>query len=85
MQHQWQAYSAGVMNRPEIQAAVQMAGAMNVMGGGSALIVGRAVLVQWSDGNRYPGTIMQVTATHAQVVFQNGQSQWIETRYLTPS
>jgi hypothetical protein len=85
MQQQWQAYSAGVMNRPEIQAAVQMAGAMNVMGGGSQLIVGRGVLVQWSDGNRYPGTIMQVTATHAQVVFQNGQSQWIETRYLTPA
>ena len=84
-QQQWQAYSAGVMNQPGVQQAVQMAGAMNVMGGGSALIVGRAVLVQWSDGNRYPGTIMQVTATHAQVVFPNGQGQWIETRFLTPA
>ncbi|HEY1694374.1 MAG TPA: hypothetical protein VGG39_19530 [Polyangiaceae bacterium] len=85
MQQQWQAYSAGVVNRPEIQAAVQMAGAMNVMGGGSALIVGRAVLVQWSDGNRYPGTIMQLTATHAQVVFPNGQGHWVEPRFLTPA
>ncbi len=67
------------------RSAPGAAGAMNVMGGGSALIVGRAVLVQWSDGNRYPGTIMQVTPTHAQVVFPNGQGQWIETRFLTPA
>lgn len=85
MQQQWQAYSAGVMNNPEVQRAVQMAGAQNVAAGGSALIVGRAVLVQWSDGNRYPGTISQVSPSHAHVIFPNGQAQWIETRYLTPS
>jgi len=84
-QQQWQAYSAGVMNRPEIQAAVQMAGAMNVAGGGSALIVGRKVLVQWSDGNRYPATIRQVSATHHEVIFPDGRAMWIEARFLTPA
>jgi hypothetical protein len=84
-QAQWQAYSAGVMNRPEVQAAVQMAGAMNQAAGGSALIVGRAVLVQWSDGNKYPATIRQVSPTHGEVIFPNGQAMWVENQYLTPN
>jgi hypothetical protein len=85
-QAQWTAYSAGVMNQPGVQAAVQMAGAMNVMGGGSALVVGRAVLVQWSDGNRYPATIMQVSPNaQSQVAFPDGRTMWVENKYLTPN
>ena len=84
-QAQWMAYSAGVMNQAGVQAAVQMAGAMNVLGGGSALIVGRRVLVQGSDGQRYPGTIIQVSPSHAQVVFPNGANQSIENRFLAPA
>lgn len=81
----WMGYSAGVVNQPGVQAAVQLAGAMNALGGGSQLIVGRAVLVQWNDGNKYPATIMQVSPTHAQVVFPNGQNMWVENQYLTPA
>lgn len=84
-QAQWMAYSAGVMNQGAVQAAVQMAGAMNVAGGGSALIVGRAVLVQWSDGNKYPATILQVHGNQCQIVFQNGQNMWVENQHLTPA
>jgi hypothetical protein len=82
---QWMAYSAGVMNRPEVQAAVQMSGAMNAAAGGSALIVGRKVLVTWSDGNKYPGTIMQVAAGQSQIVFPDGRNMWIGNQYLTPA
>jgi hypothetical protein len=84
-QAQWMAHSAAVMNRPEVQAAVQMAGAMNVAGGGSALIVGRAVMVQWSDGNRYPATIIQVGGPQSQVVFPDGRNMWIQNQFLTPA
>jgi len=82
---QWMAYSAGVMNQGAVQAAMKMAGAMNAMGGGSALMPGRSVLVEWSDGNRYPATIMQMNGAQAQVVFPNGQNMWVETRFLTPA
>ena len=81
----WMAYSAGVMNQPGVQSAVQMAGAMNALGGGSPLIVGRQVLVAWNDGNKYPATIMQVAAGQKQVTFPNGQSMWVEDQYLTPA
>jgi hypothetical protein len=84
-QQAWMAYSAGVINQAPVQAAVQMAGAMNVMGGGSALIVGRKVMVRWSDGNQYPATIMQVAPNQAQVAFPDGRSMWIATQYLTPA
>lgn len=78
-------YAAGVLGNGAIQAAVGMAGAMNALAGGSGLIVGRRVLVQWADGNRYPGSILQNDGTRAQVVMQDGQSIWVETQYLTPA
>lgn len=78
-------YAAGVLGNPAIQAAVGMAGAMNVMGGGSPLIVGRQVLVQWADGNRYPGAIIQTNGEHAQVAMHGGQPVWVETKFLTPA
>jgi hypothetical protein len=41
------------------------------------------VLVYWADGNRYPGTIVQVAAHHVFVVFPNGTQQWVDARYVT--
>lgn len=82
---QWMAYSAGVMNQGGVQAAMKMAGAMNAMGGGSALMPGRAVMVQWSDGNQYPATLMQNNGAQSQIVFPNGENMWVETRFLTPA
>jgi hypothetical protein len=73
------------MNQPGVQAAVQLAGAMNVLGGGSALIVGRRVMVRWSDGNQYPGSITQVAPNQSHVVFPDGRGLWIDNRYLTPA
>jgi hypothetical protein len=84
-QQAWQAYSAGVLADPSIQNAVKMAGAMNIAGGGSALIMGRKVMVRWSDGKQYPGTIMNVGNNQAMVVFPDGRGMWVENQYLTPA
>ena len=85
-QQAWQAYSAGVVsNNADIQRAVGMAAGMAVAGGGTGLIMGRKVLVQWSDGNRYPGTIMGVADGQSQIVFPDGRNMWVPNQYLTPT
>jgi hypothetical protein len=78
-------YAAGILGSGAIQAATAMAGAMNQLAGGSPLVIGRQVLVQWADGNRYPGTIMQLSGNQAQVVMQDGRPIWLETKYLSPA
>jgi len=78
------AHAQGVLNQGAVQGAVKMAGAMNVLGGGSQLIPGRAVKVQWNDGNQYPATIMQVGQGQAQIVFPDGRQMWVENKFLTP-
>jgi hypothetical protein len=49
-----------------------------------ALAPGTLVLVYWADGNRYPGTVLQVAQHHVLVAFPNGMQQWIDARYVTP-
>ena len=44
---------------------------------------GTLVLVYWADGQRYPGTVLQVSAQHLFVAFPNGIQQWIDMRYIT--
>ena len=61
------------------------AGVMNALAGGSQLIVGRQVQVQWADGNRYPGTLLQNNGAQAQVVMSDGQTLWLDPKYLTPA
>jgi hypothetical protein len=82
------AYSAGVIhaanNQPGVQGALAMAGAMNAFMGGSSLVGGRQVLVQWSDGNRYPATVIQSAGAQTQVMFPDGRQMWIDSRYITP-
>jgi len=77
-------YAASMMGQGAVQGAAQLAGAMNALVGGSPLVVGRQVMVQWADGNKYPATLLQNTGPQAQVVFPNGQQMWVETRYLSP-
>jgi hypothetical protein len=48
-----------------------------------AFTPGALVLVYWADGNRYPGTVLQVSSHHVFVAFPNGMQQWIDVRYLT--
>lgn len=44
---------------------------------------GALVLVHWSDGNRYPGTVLQVAGTQVLVSFPNGQQHWVDTKYVS--
>jgi hypothetical protein len=51
---------------------------------GSPFVPGARVLVQWADGNRYPGTVQHVAPGGAQcfIVFPDGQQRWVEIQYL---
>ena len=44
---------------------------------------GSMVLVHWSDGNRYPGTVLQSATGQLLVAFPNGQQQWVDARYVS--
>ncbi len=44
---------------------------------------GSRVMVTWSNGQRYPGTVTQVVGHQCLVVFPDGQQHWVETPYIT--
>jgi hypothetical protein len=46
---------------------------------------GALVLVHWSDGNRYPGTVLQAAGTQVLVSFPNGQQHWVDMKYVSSS
>ncbi len=45
---------------------------------------GSRVHVTWSNGQRYPATINQVSGTQCLVVFPDGQQHWVEMQYISP-
>lgn len=46
---------------------------------------GARVNVTWSNGQRYPATVSQVSGTQCLVIFPDGQQHWVEMQYLTPA
>jgi hypothetical protein len=48
-----------------------------------ALALETHVLVQWSDGNRYPGILQQTAQGQSLVAFPNGTTQWVPTHTVT--
>lgn len=42
-----------------------------------AIAEGANVLVQWSDGNRYPGTVRTVRDGQMEIAFADGQVRWV--------
>ncbi len=82
---QWMQQAAGAMGSAGVQAALKMQGAMSAATGGSALVPGRKVMVQWSDGNEYPATIMQNNGQQVQIVMTNGSNLWVDPQYLKPA
>lgn len=44
---------------------------------------GMAVLVQWSDGNRYPATVSQVGGGQVQVAFSDGRQMWVPSHAVS--
>jgi hypothetical protein len=43
------------------------------------------VTLLWSDGNRYPATVVQVHENQVLCAMENGQQQWVESQYLAPA
>jgi hypothetical protein len=45
--------------------------------------VGTHVMVQWNDGQRYPGTVAQVAPGQYLVTMGNGQQHWVAAAFVT--
>ncbi len=43
---------------------------------------GTQVLVQWDDGNRYPGTVVRATGGQYLITFADGRHLWIDGRCI---
>jgi len=44
---------------------------------------GVMVLVQWSNGQRYAGTVLQTSGSQVLVTFPNGQQHWVDVKYVS--
>lgn len=44
--------------------------------------IGGRVMVQWSDGNRYPGTITNLRGGQIEVAFSDGRRMWVPQGYV---
>lgn len=44
--------------------------------------IGGRVLVQWSDGNRYPATVVQIAQGQICVAMQDGRQMWVPQQYV---
>ena len=45
--------------------------------------VGAQVFVQWSDGQRYPGTVRELGPDQLQISFSNGATHWVPLQYVS--
>ena len=45
--------------------------------------VGARVIVQWSDGNRYPGTVTASQGGQVEVAFPDGRRVWVAQAYVS--
>jgi hypothetical protein len=43
---------------------------------------GTPVLIAWSDGNRYPATVVQETQGQYLCAFPDGRQQWVAGSYV---
>ncbi len=74
---QAQAQQAAIMQNP---LGFGLGQAANYLTGG--IVAGSRVGVKWSDGNQYPGQVMQAGAGQFLVQFDNGSQQWIPENAL---
>jgi hypothetical protein len=49
----------------------------------AVMTVGTRVLVAWSDGNRYPGTVTQLGGGQVEVAFPDGRRVWVPQAYVS--
>lgn len=53
------------------------------LGKSLSINAGSRVLVTWSDGKRYPGTVAQVAQGQYLIAMGDGQQHWIQAAYVT--
>jgi hypothetical protein len=46
---------------------------------------GARVLVQWANGQRYPGVVDRVNGPQCLVRFDVGDQRWVESRFVLPA
>jgi hypothetical protein len=54
-----------------------------VDGAVGAFNIGARVMVQWSDGHRYPGTVTNVHGGQLEVAFPDGRRVWVAQGYVS--
>jgi len=73
-------------------AGAQMGNALNAFGNAfgsfvegavGAFAIGSRVMVRWSDGNRYPGTVIASQGAQVQVAFPDGRQVWVPQAYVS--
>lgn len=82
-----------LISSPQLMAGAQAAGALPAMAQPQmpqpamppGFPPGARVLVAWSDGNRYPATVVQAQGEHYLCDMGNGQQQWIPAPQLSPA
>jgi hypothetical protein len=72
------AYQNAMANAAQIQqnsVGFGLGQAMNFMTGG--IVPGSNVIVTWSNGQQYPGRVMQTGPQQMQIEFQGGRQEWV--------
>jgi hypothetical protein len=49
-----------------------------------AFTAGTRVLVQWANGQKYPGVVERVSGPQCLVRFDAGEQRWVEARFALP-
>jgi hypothetical protein len=55
-----------------------------VNGAAAGYVPGSPVMVQWSDGQRYPGTVTTAQGGQVQVAFPDGRQVWVPQQFVSP-
>ncbi len=93
-QQQQQPYQQQQYNQQAAQFGNQVGNAFNSFGNAlgsfvnqavAPINVGSRVMVQWSDGNRYPGTVSGMQNGQVQVGFPDGRQMWVPQQYVSAS
>jgi len=77
--------AAAYQPMPAQAAAMGLGGIAQTVGAamGVGIGVGTPVLVQWSDGNKYPGHVVQLAQGQYQVAMGDGRQLWVGEAYIS--
>ena len=79
----WQVKVHGIRLDPASAAMVAKAAPATTATAEQELPIGADVAVEWSDGNKYPGKLLEAAAGRYRVGFPDGQEHWVDARYVS--